>query len=421
MRIKLWVSYLLALSLPIFLMASAGYLWLKGSIERELRQRYTGYLNDVVKNVDDYFLQLESVRSQLARTTWITKIVNMQGDELNRDRVNAWDLAEYQQFITACLYSIPAARFLGIYFPRKNFVITPTAVGTLDFLIHDAFVVKSLPKETIDEIFSGLRETRTVYHRAGEVYQYGKPDHGLVVLKSILKLPDSPSTGAALVSFIPDERLLYFMNTVRESGEFVRVSVRHGDELILRDGDMSNAGSGIVTLRASSPVTGWNYELAVSRSALLTDISTMRTFLFLIVAALLLVCLVLSGVFTTSLYRPVRDILNLLPNSTVTGGDELEQIKSNIAGLKSRRDDLEKMAREHVPMLLSYYYSALLLGPEKDAEKTAAEIEKLNDRSWPLNRICVLITMTPGAAAFASPVTAPNSVYDTPPDRKSVV
>jgi AraC-like DNA-binding protein len=106
--------------------------------------------------------------------------------------------------------------------------------------------------------------------------------------------------------------------------------------------------------------------------------------------------------FTIRLYRPVREILNLLSNKVVNSGDELEQIKSNIADLKNRRDQLEEMAQEHVPMLLSYYYSALLLGDEKDAGKTAAELERLNRRSYPLNRVCVLITMTPGGLAFAS-------------------
>jgi AraC-like DNA-binding protein/Tfp pilus assembly protein PilO len=412
-RAKLWISYLLVLAIPVFFMATIGYLWLKDSIERELQQRYKTYLNDVIQNVDEYFVQLESVRTQLARTTWITKIVNMQGDVLNRDRVNAWDVSEYQQFITACLYSIPAARFLGIYFPRKNFVIAPTATGTLEFLLHDAFTVKSLSKEAIDEILKGMKETQTVYRQAGEVYQYGKPGRGLVVLKSVLKLPDSPSTGAALISFIPDEELLRFMDMIRDSTEFVYVSVNSGDSLIFRDGEVSGKGSDVFTLTTASQVTGWNYELGISRSALLNSISSLRNFLFLIVAAILLVCLILSARFTTSLYRPVREILNLLSNNAVESGNELEQIKSNIADLKNRRDQLEEMAREHVPMLLSYYYSVLLLGGQRDAEKTAAELEKLGQRSYPLNRVCILITMTPGGVAFASrPAPAVQADFD---------
>jgi AraC-like DNA-binding protein len=400
MRIKLWISYLLVLALPIFLMATVGYLRLKDSIERELQQRYTIYLNDVVQNVDEYFLQLESVRAQLARTTWITKIVNMQGDVLNRDRVNAWDLMEYQQFITACFYSIPTAQFLGVYFPRKNFVITPTMVGTLDFLLYGAFAVKSLPRETIDEILTDMRESQTFYQWADEVYQYGKPERGLVVLKSVMKLPGSPSSGAVLLSFISYEQILRFMDTIRDASEFVYISINHEGNTILRDENVSGGNSDLFTLAAASSITGWNYELAISRSVLLKDISSMRNFLFLVIVVILFICLILSAVFTTRLYRPVREILNLLSNKVVNGGNELEQIKYNIAELKNRRDELETLSREHVPMLLSYYYSALLLGAEQDAEKTAAEIEKLNDRFYPLNRVCVLITLTPGGVTF---------------------
>jgi hypothetical protein len=305
--------------------------------------------------VDEYFFQLESAGAQFARTSWITKIVNMQGEVLSRDRVNAWDLSEYQQFITACLYSIPAAEFLGIYFPRKNFVITSTTVGTLDFLLRDAFAVKSLSKETIDETLAGMRVTQTVYHPAGEVYQYGKPESGLVVLKSVLKQPDSPSTGAALMSFISHEQILRFMDIIRDSSEFIWIAVSWNGDVIFEAGDLPDRGSGIFTLNAVSPVTDWNYELAISRSALLKDISSMRTFLFLIVAAILLVCLILSALFTTSLYRPVREILNLLSNKVVNSGNELEQIKYNIADLKNRRDQLEEMARGHIRMFLSYF------------------------------------------------------------------
>jgi hypothetical protein len=413
MRIKLWISYLLVVAIPIFLMATIGYLWLKASTERELQQQYKAYLSDVIQNADEYFVQLESVRTQLARTTWITKIVNMQGDVLNRERVNAWDLGEYQQFVTACLYSIPAARFLGIYFPRKNFVITSTMTGTLNFLLHDAFAAKSLPRETIDEILVGMRETQTVYQQVDEVYQYGKPECGLIVMKSILKLPDSPSTGAALVSFISYEQLLRSMNIIRDSSEFVHISVTHGDGIILQDGETSGGRSGLFTLTAASPVTGWNYELTISRSVLLKNISSMRNFLFLVVAAILLVCLLLISLFAANLYRPVREILNLLPDNPENSGNELEQIKSNIAGLKSRQDELEKMARDHIPMLLSYYYGALLLGGEKDARKTAVEIEKLIGRTYPLNRVCMLITMTPGGVAFASrPAPAVQADFD---------
>jgi len=390
MRIKLWISYLLVLAIPLFLMATVGYFWLKGSIEKELRQRYTAFLKEAAQNTGEYFQQLDSVQRQLARTTWINKIVNMQGSILDRNRVNAWDLSEYQQFINACQRSIPASEFLGLYFPRKDFIISSSTIGTMEFILHDALVIESMSKEDIDKIIGGIRETQSLHYKTAEIFQYGKKKSGLLVFISVLKLPDQPSAGAVLVSFIPDERLFRAMDSIRESNEFVSLTVSREGEAIYRFGAFP-AAKGAITLEVNSEVPPWNYELTISRSVLLRDISYMRNILFFIVGGILLVCLLMSALFTTSLYRPIRETLGLLSINTVKSGNELEQIKSSIALLKGRREELEEMAKEHLPLLLSYYYSSLLLGLPEERLKNAEELEKLLGRLYPLNRVCILM------------------------------
>jgi AraC-like DNA-binding protein len=326
----------------------------------------------------------------------------MQGSILDRTRVNAWDLSEYQQFINACQRSIPASEFLGLYFPRKNFIISAATTGTMEFMLHDALVIESMSKEDLDTIIGGIRETQSLHYKTAEIFQYGKKKSGLLVFISVLKLPDQPSPGAVLISFIPDEQLFRAMDSIRDSNEFVSLAVWRGTESgeAMYQFGASSAAKGAIALEVNSEVPGWNYELTVSRSALLRDISYMRNILFFIVGSILLVCLLMSALFTTSLYRPIRETLGLLSINTVKSGNELEQIKSSIALLKDRREELEEMAKEHLPLLLSYYYSSLLLGPPEERLKNVEELEKLLGRHYPLNRAGILISMTPTGAAL---------------------
>lgn len=381
-------------------MATFGYFWLKRSIEKELQQRYTTLLKEAVQNTDEYFQQIDSVQKQLARTTWINKIVNMQGSVLDRNRVNAWDLSEYQQFVNACQRSIPASEFLGLYFPRKNFIISAVVNGTMEFMLHDALRIESLPKEDLDTIIGGIRETQSLHYNISEIFQYGKKKSGLLVFNSVLKLPDRPSPGAVLISFIPDERLFRAMDSIMESNEFVSLTVSREGETMYRFGAGGEGVKGAIALEVNSEIIGWNYELTISRSALLRDISYMRNILFFVVGGILLICLLMSALFTTNLYRPIRETLGLLSINTVKSSNELEQIKSSIALLKGRREELEEMAKEHLPLLLSYYYSSLFIGLPEERLKNAEELEKLLARLYPLNRAGILISMMPNGAAL---------------------
>jgi AraC-like DNA-binding protein len=289
-------------------------------------------------------------------------------------------------------------------------------------MLHDALMIESLSKEDLDAIIGGIRETQSLHYNTAEIFQYGKKKSGLLIFTSVLKLPDQPSPGAVLISFIPDERLFRAMDSTRESNEFVSLTVSREGAVMYRFDAFGGEGGvkGAIALEANSELTGWDYELTISRSVLLRDISYMRNILFFVVGGILLVCLLMSALFTTSLYRPIRETLGLLSINTVKSSNELEQIKSSIALLKGRREELEEMAKEHLPLLLSYYYSSLLIGLPEERLKNAEELEKLLGRLYPLNRAGILISAAPnGAVLLPRPVLMVQAEIDRldyPPD-----
>ena len=379
----------MVLIIPIFLMATIGYYWLKYNIDQELLRRYTTSLKDVIKIIDENFEQLDSVLNQLAQTVWINKLVNMQGEDFDKNRVNAYDLMEYQQFVYACQQSLPGVSFLGVYFPRKNYVISSRINGTLDFLLHDALSVRSITKEMINEKVAGLKEKETFYFFANEIYQYGKKGGGVLVFKSILKLPGSTSPGAVLISYIPDERFLKAVDVILKSDGFLSLAIKDNDECIFYTG--TEKGDRSFSLTMNSSVTGWDYVLVTSKPELLHDIVLMRNIMLLIVIGTLVVCLLISSIFTIRIYRPIRETLALLAVNTIHGGNELKLIKSDIAGLLKQRDELQRTLQEQTPMLLSYYYSQLLLGNRDGYDSAENELNKILVTKYLHYRVCILL------------------------------
>jgi AraC-like DNA-binding protein len=413
MRFKIWVSCLLVLLVPFFFMATFGYYWLKRNIDQESLGRHTAYLKDAVKMVDENFEQLDSVLGQLAQTAWMTKLVNMQGNEIDRNRISAYSMMEYQQFIYACQQSIPGSSFLGVYFPRKNFIISSRMNGTLDFLLHDALSPQGLTKGMIMGKVLNMKEKETICLVEDAMYQYGKKGSGILVLKTILKLPDLPSPGAVLISYISHERLLRAVDISLGSGEFLSLGIKDNSGYILYAG--LGEGDSAFSVQMASPVTGWIYEMTVSKSILLKEIVLMRNFLCLIAAGILFLCLAISTVFTIRIYKPIRETMELLAVNTVYGGNELKQIKSDIAVLIQQRDELREKVREHAPVLLSYYYSQLLLGPKEEHGPAADALGKLLAADYFFYRVCILIQKTPSGVALATrPALLVQSALDKP-------
>ena len=252
---------------------------------------------------------MDSVLGQLAQTTWITKLVNMQGSTIDRNRISPYSMMEYQQFIYACQQSIPGSSFLGVYFPRKNFIISSRMNGTLDFLLHDALAFGTLTKETLDGKIAGLKEKETLYLAEDDVFQYGKRGSGILAVKAILKLPDDQAPGAVLISFVSFDRFLRAVDSILDSSDFISLTIDDNSENIFSIG--ANNRDGGFTIQNMSAVTGWEYKLDYSKSTLQQEIMTARNFLFLIIAGILFVCLLISTIFTNKIYKPVLPTLNL--------------------------------------------------------------------------------------------------------------
>jgi AraC-like DNA-binding protein len=203
--------------------------------------------------------------------------------------------------------------------------------------------------------------------------------------------------------FLPKDRILQAVNAALESSEFISLSIMDDKKLILKTDDASRErGGNPYTIALKSPVTGWQYELTLSRSALIQEIAIMRNILFLAAAGILLICFIFSAFFSAWFYKPIKETLGLLSINTIYSGNELRQIKSSIALLKQQRDDLQDKMNEHSPLLVSYYYMALLLGPEQEREQAAAELQKILPLSFPWYRVCILIQRTPRGIALAT-------------------
>jgi len=107
--------------------------------------------------------------------------------------------------------------------------------------------------------------------------------------------------------------------------------------------------------------------------------------------------------------------MDLLTINSVHGGDELKQIKSDIAVLLQQRDDLQELVQNHAPILLSYYFSQLLLGPPEEHDSDARELKKILPREYRYCQVCILIQKSPsGIALSTKPALQVQSALDRP-------
>ena len=306
MQRRLWVTYILFFLAPIVFMATVGYMYLSRIMTDKAGQEYLSMLNHNAVTLENYIRRLNDVSNQFARTTWIERIVNQQGDSLDFNRVTAFDLNQYHQNLVAIRESLSPVHELGIIFPRVDFVVATYGNSDFDFLINNAMRVRVLEAYDWLYILDNLVPGQPVLFPGVLIERYGIAQEKLLYFKRI-QPAGSIRSDAIVFATIRVADINRHLGLISFYGQN-NITVSDANDNVFAYASADIMGT-MVGIYYTSGFTGWHYALHVPQAVILGGLMQVRNILLAFTISLLFVCGVISFTFSKRLppYVRIRD------------------------------------------------------------------------------------------------------------------
>jgi len=374
MQRRLWITYILLFAAPILFMATVGYAFLSRVMIDKSRQEYQTLLVQNASTLENDIRRLTDISNQFRRTSWIEKIINLQGNSIDPNRVSAFDLIQYRQYIIACRESSSLVYELGLYFTRKDLVIATYGNSDFDFLINNAMRVENMDIVEWQILLDGLLLGRPLIKPGVTIYKYGIAHQKLLYLERIQPVG---STQPACVVFA----------TIRTSDinrHLEAISMNGQNNISVADTEgriFAVAGTEIrertMSLEYVSAFTGWKYTIQVPEGVILRELNWVRNILLMIVMALLLICGFLSFAFSKRMSNPIKELVLLMGHQSLSH-DEVTHLKEGIRSLLFKQSELSNNLKQQCARLKDSYIGMILTGSGSDADFILEELDAID-------------------------------------------
>ena len=202
---RLVLTYALVSSIPILLLATFGYMWLsrnmlaKGVGMREMM------LEENVRQIEEEFKQIETMAIQFRSTFWVEKFVNMQGNEIDMNRISAYELSQYKQYVYACKTSLKNVEQLGLYFTGKDYVVAAHGNSDFNFLINKSMRIEGFDEKKWNTVLNSLTINKPKIVQGVTVSKYRSTSEGTLFLEKIQPVNSSLSN-CIVFAYIKNEQ-----------------------------------------------------------------------------------------------------------------------------------------------------------------------------------------------------------------------
>ena len=149
---RLFLSYLLILSLALSFTGIFFYQWMTGIVKENAIKSYQSVLVSVIDSIDKEFKRLDDFTLGLGETIWVKRILNMHGNTIDLNRVSWSSIKDYHQQLEIYKLNNEFINEVGIYFHEKDLVMSSLGLRNAKTFFEYVFVTDQLNTNKWTEI-----------------------------------------------------------------------------------------------------------------------------------------------------------------------------------------------------------------------------------------------------------------------------
>jgi AraC-like DNA-binding protein len=434
-RTKLFFSYFLIFTLPLFLIGTFSYLWMSNTVKKQSQRSYENLLNSTINTVDQQFKAMQTMALQLSNTKWVKEIMYMRGETIDPKRIDPIELENYRQQLEGWLISNDFFSDIAIYFKEKNLVLSTLGKNDFEWFIEETFKVENMDLNHWQPLVSEYLHAKILSRLNVEFYQ--RKRQGLVYLQS-LPFSDSYNIRATFIVFIEDKSLtdifkLLFADqgvivfiTDEENEIVVSINAAKEEINIIRDKIDNNVNieENIVlnnelyySFKGASEINKWVYTILVPRKIIMDEVERIKIIIAIIVLASCVIGIILSYLSAIKHYQPLLKLIEIIRdkvNETEENrkDNEYSWLESNIQSILRQEDLLTKRLEQQKPILINTYLSKLISGNIKSNQEIL-KILNLLDVNFPYAYfMCCVISNCNDDRVFDDYIQVSGDKYD---------
>lgn len=394
LKTKLLLSYILLFAIPLCILGIGGYKWISDTVSGYAQKAYTNMLEKIIQDNDVIYNQLDTLTEQLSNTTWVKKIISMQGDAIDESRVDAWSKYEYYQNMRALKSAIEPVDELGILFTDKNAVISSFGTSDYKFMAENAFHIDGMGVTQWNELIKNLGIGKSLILPGRTMTKYGVPRYGILYVRP-LDLTTGYREKSVVFAFINKASVEESLQSLLID-EGIRVTISEpGKQPFLASG--ADSVQEPLNIHLTSQKTGWEYGMAIPSRLIVRSAENVRNAILVVVGLLCLICFGVALGFMRNLYRPVGELVSLVrgyigENRAREARNEYSWLQDGIHAMVEHENALIEELESRKPMLRDAWLGRLVAGstePRQEFEKALALLGI--DMPHPVWRICVAI------------------------------
>jgi two-component system response regulator YesN len=415
-KTKLLFSYVLLFMIPLCILGVGGYQWISDTVSNYAEKAYSTMMEKTIRENDNVFKQLDTLAKQLSNTTWVRKIIFMQGDEVDENRMDAWAKMEYTQSIYALRSAMKPITELGIIFDDKDLVIASYGSSDTRFLYGNAFRVDGMDDTDWKSLISGLKNGESRILPARTVTKFNVPVLGIVYIRSIGYDMTVKKSRNALFAFIPQKSIEENLQTLFID-EGISVTVFDKDDnQFLQMGEKEVLTP--LNISQQSDYSGWKYTMSIPRRLIVKNAESVRNIILASIGILCAICLAVAFGFMRNIYRPVGELVAMVSSQIRNGPgkntrNEYAWLQNGIHAMVEQENALMGELENRRPILRDTWLRKLITGdinPRQEYEKALAMLDVA--MPYPFWRACS-VTLREKAGAEENQAVSGSGMFDS--------
>lgn len=417
--LRLFLSYILILALPIVTIGYAMSGWFFSTLEAQRIESSKAIVYQARDNLDFQLMNLNDVIFQISRNTKVRKLAQTEDiDRVNRNFLIRDGMRELNKYSIHDKFGSD----IWVYFKNHDLVLSRSRYYSSDKFYGEVINYEDI---TYEEWLTDIDDMgRTTVWTSKPVRKSSKKPE-----KKIITHIDTKSLNNVVFIILIDEAKLLglfgadkinsgsIFGIIDERDQAMALSTR--SKLYLKDNYLEGigreAGSFIfsdedkkyITAFDSSHILDWNLFYTLEKEALMGEISWIESLLKLIMVVCIIIGGILAYIMSSKNYRPVMEILKLMDlyDESVDFGSskhEYDLIKDAMGDIYKRGQELEERLERQQPILRAHILERLIMDNTYIEQSEILDATKFYGLDFNLDTFLVAVVNIDDAGDFGN-------------------
>lgn len=363
---KIFLSYLITLLIPLFVMSILVYIWIAGTIKEQTQNVYLNLLSQTQSEMENKINELDSFTKSLAMSKWVQKITQMNSQNIY-DNIDPISLMNYVNELNSYNALNTFIEQLGIYIHNKSIILYPGGIERPDIFFNKMYRFEGMNKGD----WLNILKMQKTYDSAKivpptKVYQYTRTDRLFAYIKT-LPMVDY-NRGATLLIYVKEDAVKYILSKAKINNDskvyiiddqkslitgsnitenitsLLKEQSYIGERGILPNSIQDKNGKSyfVFYLKSNSVILPWTYVAVLPVKAVMAKVDFLKYFSNVLATILLIIGILLSYKFTSIEYSPLKKLIQLLrdktdkPEQETTDSNEYKFLETSILNMSLR-------------------------------------------------------------------------------------